>query len=89
MTHSRLHDLETNETPFTSISQSSFTLDPSTNIFPIGAAFCAQVFQVVLCYIASLLYELICVLISDYANCVSLGFPSSLHLPELSINKVY
>ena len=54
MTHSRLHDLATNETPFTSIFQSSFTLDPSTNIFPVGAAFSAQVFQVVLCY-ASLL----------------------------------
>ena len=58
MAYSRIHDLETHETPSTPILQSSFTLDPSTNIFPFGAAFSAQSLQVVLCY-DSLLYELV------------------------------
>ena len=67
------------------ILQSSFTLDPSTNIFPFGAAFSAQVFKLFCAMIPY--YMNLC--LSNSSNCVSLGLSSSLHLPELLINKVY
>ena len=52
-----------------------FYTRPKSKYLSFGAAFSAQVFQVVLCYGIMLPYYMnLC--LSDYANCVSLGFPS-------------